>query len=286
MSSSTVTDSTVESRTLEVPGAQIHYEVRGAGPVLAIIGAPMGSTSFQPLAEALAATHTVVTYDPRGSERTTVTDRTQSTTPELLADDVHRVLAEVTDEPVALLGSSGGAVTGLALVTAHPEQVEVLIAHEPPVLTLLDNADEEQAVVEDIHQTYLRAGSETAMRQFVLSIGVLDEATAGHLATSPLPEPVPAPAVPENDQDFFLANQIRATTGYRPGLAALQAAPTRIVVAVGSASTPHQLARRAAVALAEQLGRPVTEFPGDHGGFMGDVPAFAARLGEVLHEAD
>lgn len=284
MDRSTPTDSMVAQHTLDVPGARIHYEVRGSGPLLAIIGAPMGSSPFGPLAAAMASDHTVLTYDPRGSERTTVTDRNQPTTPELLADDVHRVLAAVTDEPVAVLGSSGGAVTGLALVTAHPEQVHLLIAHEPPVLTLLDNADEERAVVEDIHETYLRAGSETAMRQFVLSIGVLDDETARQLAASPLPDPTPAPAVPESDQDFFLANQICATTGYRPDLAALQTAATQIVVGVGAASTPNQLARRAGEALAEQLGLPVTEFPGDHGGFMGDVPAFAARLREVLDE--
>jgi pimeloyl-ACP methyl ester carboxylesterase len=285
MNSSTITRDTVADHTLAVPGARIHYRVRGAGPVLAIIGAPMGSTPFEPLANALASTHTVVTYDPRGSEHSTVTDRTRSTTPELLADDVHRVLAEVTDQSVALLGSSGGAVTGLALVTAHPEQVRVLVAHEPPLLTLLDNAEEERETVEDIHRTYLRAGSETAMRQFVLSIGVLDEDTARQLAASPLPEPAPAPPVPERDEEFFLANQIRATTSYQPHLDALRAASTRIVVGVGAASTSNQLARRGGVALAERLGLSPTEFPGDHGGFMGDVPAFADRLRDVLRRA-
>ena len=150
----------IDAHYLDVLGAKIYYEVRGSGPLLALIAAPMGSAGFVALADLLASQYTVVTYDPRGSEHSTVTDRTEITTPELLADDVHRVLNSVSDEPAAILGSSGGAVTGLALVTAHPEQVSVLVAHEPPLLTLLSNAEEELAVVQEIYQTYLRAGSD------------------------------------------------------------------------------------------------------------------------------
>jgi len=155
---------TVDTHYLDVPGAKIYCEVRGSGPLLALIGAPMGSSGFVALADLLASQYTVVSYDPRGSERTTVTDRTEITTPELLADDVHRVLSNVSEEPAAIMGSSGGAVTGLALVTAHPAQVGVLVAHEPPLLTLLSNAAEELAEVQEIYQTYLRSGSEAAMR--------------------------------------------------------------------------------------------------------------------------
>ena len=266
---------------LEVPGASIYYEVRGSGPLLALIAAPMGSSGFAALAELMASHYTVVTYDPRGSERTTVTDRTEITTPELLAEDVHRVLNRVSDEPAAILGSSGGAVTGLALVTAHPEQVSVLVAHEPPLLTLLSNADEELAEVQEIYQTYLRAGSDAAMRRFLLSIGVLGEEGSRRFAAMPEPDPVPAPAVPETDNDFFYASQIRATTGYRPDLKALSEASTKIVVGVGATSA-GQLAHRGGQALAEHLGLTATEFPGDHGGFAGETPAFAERLRQVL----
>lgn len=281
----TTTSSTSTGHTLEVSGASLHYEVRGSGPVLAVIGAPMASSFFGGLADLLAADRTVVTYDPRGSERSTVTDRTQATTPELLAEDVHRVLRAVTSEPVALLGSSGGAVTGLALVTAHPGQLSTLIAHEPPVLSLLDDAEEQLAVVEDLHQTYLRAGSATAHLQFMLSIGVLDAEGVAQMTGGLTPEPVPAPEVPENDGDFFFANQIRATTSYRPDLEALLAAPTRIVVGVG-ATSQGQLANRTGLALGERLGLAATVFPGDHGGFLGETAAFAARVREVLAGAE
>jgi len=275
---------TVDTHYLDVPGAKIYYEVRGSGPLLALIAAPMGSSGFVALADLLAAQYTVVTYDPRGSEHSVVTDRTEMTTPELLADDVHRVLTSVSAEPAAIMGSSGGAVTGLALVAAHPAQVSVFVAHEPPLLTLLSNAAEELAEVQEIYQTYLRAGSDAAMRRFLLSIGVLGEEGSRQLAAMPEPEPVPAPAVPQTDNDFFYANQIRATTSYRPDLEALSRASTKIVVAVGKESV-GQLANRGGHALAEHLGIPAIEFPGDHGGFANAAPAFAEKLRNVLAAA-
>ncbi|MCW2517245.1 MAG: Hydrolase, partial [Mycobacterium sp.] len=36
-------------------------------------------------------------------------------------------------------------------------------------------------------------------------------------------------------------------------------------------------------AVAQRLGIDTTEFPGDHGGFMGAPGAFADRLRQVLH---
>ena len=272
---------TAAAHHLDVPGASIYYEVRGSGPLLALIGAPMGGSGFAALADLIASQYTVLTYDPRGSEHSTVADRTEVTTPDLLADDVHRVLRSISHEPAAILGTSGGAVTGLALLTAHPEQVSVLIAHEPPLLTLLSNAEEELAGVQEIYQTYLRAGSDAAMRQFLLSIGVLGEEGSRQFAAMPEPEPLPAPAVPVTDNDFFYANQIRATTGYRPDLRALSEASARIVVAVGVASA-GQLAHRGGLALAGHLGLVPTEFPGDHGGFASETPAFADKLRQVL----
>ena len=63
--------------TLEVPGAVLHYDVGDNGaadhPALLIAGAPMGASGFTALAEQLTD-RTVVTYDPRGTERSQRTD--------------------------------------------------------------------------------------------------------------------------------------------------------------------------------------------------------------------
>ena len=60
------------TRTLEVPGAVLTYDVResvpAGAPVLMMIGSPMGAAGFASIA-AHFSDRTVVTYDPRGSER-------------------------------------------------------------------------------------------------------------------------------------------------------------------------------------------------------------------------
>src|SRR5260370_23607664 len=79
----------------------------------------------------------------------------------------------------------------------------------------------------------------------------------------------------------FLAHLIRPTTSYRPDIQALQAASTRIVIGAGTTSK-GQLANRSAVVLAGQLGTPVVQFPGDHGGFAALPEPFGPALHQVL----
>ena len=125
---------------LAVPGGKIYYEVRGSGPLLLVIGQPMTSGPFAPLADLLATDHTVVTYDPRGVGESTADDRSLAVTPEVEADDLAAIIDAVGDGPAEVFGSSGGAVAGLALATRHPDKVRTLIAHEPPVGELLPDA--------------------------------------------------------------------------------------------------------------------------------------------------
>ena len=53
----TITDGLI-TRTLDVPGARLHYEVRGQGPLLFVVGSPMAAADFAPLAHALARSTT------------------------------------------------------------------------------------------------------------------------------------------------------------------------------------------------------------------------------------
>jgi clorobiocin biosynthesis protein CloN7 len=268
------------AQTLDVPGARLYYERRGVGPLLLMIGSPMDSTGFAGLARALAGRYTVVTYDPRGIGHSTRDDATQDVTPEQQADDVHRLLSVLGGEPAHVFGSSGGAVVGLALVTTHPGHVRTLVAHEPPVIELLPDREQVRAQIEDIYQTYRAEGADKAMAMFMAHAG-LGEAP-GQEPGAPRWEPSPEQmATMRAATDVFLAHLIRPTTQYRPDVEALRAAPARIVVAAG-ATSKGQLANRSAVALADRLGTPVVEFPGDHGGFV-VLPEQCARvLDQVL----
>ncbi len=145
-------------QTLDAPGATLAYEVLGSGPVLVLIGHPMPSGGLRALAAELAGERTVVLHDPRGTGESPMTDPTEAPDPEVLADDLSRVLAAVTDAPADVFGTSGGAVTALALATRHPEQVRTVVAHEPPLTEYLPDAEQLRAGLAGVAATHREHG--------------------------------------------------------------------------------------------------------------------------------
>ncbi len=86
------------TQTLDVPGATLTYDIRKAdspAPALLMIGSPMGAGGFVTLASHFPD-RTVVTYDPRGVERSTKADPATQSTPEQHADDLHRIITRST----------------------------------------------------------------------------------------------------------------------------------------------------------------------------------------------
>jgi pimeloyl-ACP methyl ester carboxylesterase len=290
MTSPTTTAATHE---LEVPGALITYDVRqseySVEPPLMLIGSPMAAAGFGTLA-GYFPDRTVITYDPRGSERSRRTDGAATSTPEEHGDDLHRVIAAVGGGPVDLFATSGGAINALALVARHPEDVRTLVAHEPPVAALVPDREFALAACRDIDETYRRDGMGPAMAKFIAIVSHQGPITADYLA-APAPDPAMFGLPAEDDgsrDDVLLGQNLLSCTSYAPDVEALRAASTRIVLAAGEESA-GQLAARGAAAVAERLGTAVVEFPSDHGGFLGgeygqtgQPEPFAARLREVL----
>jgi pimeloyl-ACP methyl ester carboxylesterase len=265
------------TRTLEVPGACLHHEVRGRGPRVVLVGAPMGADAFAPLADLLAPDHTVLTADPRGVGRSRVDDLQQESTPEVRADDLSRLIASLDTGPAVVLGSSGGAVTALALTQARPDQVSTVIAHEPPLPELVDDRDRLRAATQRIVDAYRTEGSAAAWREFVVLADLVLPEDDG----SSLPEPTERDPQADADERHFFLCELRATTRWCPDLAALRAVPSRVVVGIGEESA-GELCDRTSRALAAALGTEPTMFPGSHTGFVQDPAAFATRLREVL----
>ncbi len=283
------------TRTLEVPGATLTYDVRktdSPAPMLLLIGSPMGAGGFVTLASHFPD-RTVVTYDPRGIERSAKTDPASPSTPDEHADDLHRIIAELDAGPVDLFASSGGAVNALALVARHPEQVRTLVAHEPPLASILPDREGAMAATQAISDTYQRSGFGPAMAQFIVAVSHKGPMTA-EFASRPAPDPAMFGMSAEDDgtrTDPLLGQNITTCTHYEPDLDALRAASTRIVLAAG-AESEGEMAHRGAEAVAERLGTTPVTFPSGHGGFLGgeygqtgDPDAFAAKLREVLAEA-
>jgi clorobiocin biosynthesis protein CloN7 len=241
-----------------------------------LIGHPMDSSGFAAIAPVLAGDHTLVTYDPRGFGRSTIDDRDQDADPDLLADDVRRVLEAVGGGPAAVLGSSGGAVTGLALVARYPDHVHTVVAHEPPVAVLLPEDEMAPARIRDIYDTYRDGNMGAAWQKFFDFAGLEMPPQGGEgVAASP-----PDAQMVATSERFF-GHGLLPIALYEPDFTALRDAPTRVVVAGGTTSR-GELAQRTAAALAQRLGTPLVEFPGGHGGFASDAEDFAAVLRRTL----
>jgi pimeloyl-ACP methyl ester carboxylesterase len=249
----------------------------------------MGATGFGTLAGHFTD-RTVVTYDPRGAERSKRTDGALRSTTEEQADDLHRLILALDTGPVDVFGSSGGAVNALALVARHPEQVRTLVAHEPPAAQELPDHEEAMAACEVIHETYLREGFGPAMAKFIAFVSHEGPLPAG-FAGQPAPNPANFGLPTQDDgsrDDALLGLNMISTPGYHHDFDALRAAGTRIVIGVGAESAT-MIAGRAGTAVAERLGTAPVTFPGGHDGFvggeygrMGQPDAFAATLREVL----
>ena len=280
---------------LKTAGAEIAYDVHGplptadGRPPLFMIGQPMDASGFATLASHFPD-RTVVTYDPRGLGRSTRSDGSVENSPTVQAGDVHAVIDALGAAPVEMFASSGGAVTALALVAAHPGDVTTLVAHEPPIIPVLPDAAAAERAQAGFQDVYYAKGGGAGMAAFIAMTSWQGEFTDEYFA-QPAPDPAQFGMPAEDDgsrDDPLLSDRSLAITSYRPDVEALAAAPTRIVIAVGEESL-GTFTGRTAVATAELLGQEATVFPSHHGGFMGgefgyagQPEAFAHKLREIL----
>jgi pimeloyl-ACP methyl ester carboxylesterase len=280
---------------LETAEAGIAYDVHGplptadGRPPLFMIGQPMDASGFAVLAS-LFPDRTVITYDPRGLGRSTRKDDRVDNAPTVQAGDVHAVIEALGAGPVEMFASSGGAVTALALVAAHPDDVTTLVAHEPPLIPVLPDAAAAERARAGFRDVYQAKGPGAGMAAFIAMTSWRGEFTDDYFAR-PAPDPAQFGMRAEDDgsrDDPLLSDRSWAVSSYRPDAGALAAAPTRIVIAVGEESL-GTFTGRAAVATAELLGQQATVFPSHHGGFLGgefgyagQPEAFARKLRDVL----
>ena len=286
----------MKTHRLPTDGAVIVYDVRGplptedGRPPLFMIAQPMDAGGFHTLAS-LFPDRTVITYDPRGIGRSSRLDGRVDHSPTVQAEDVHAVIAALGGGPVDMFASSGGAVTALALVAAHPNDVRCLVAHEPPLIPVLPDAKAAERARDRVRDAYEAGGRGAGMAAFIAMTSWRGEFSDDYFA-QPAPDPAQFGMPAEDDgsrDDPLLSDRSWAVSGYRPDFDALSAAPTRVVIAVGEESMGG-FTGRTSLATAARLGQQATVFPSHHGGFMGadsgypgKPEAFANRLREVLN---
>jgi pimeloyl-ACP methyl ester carboxylesterase len=282
---------------LETAEAAITYDVHGplpptdGRPPLFMIGQPMTARGFGTLASYFPD-RTVVTYDPRGLGRSTRKDGRVDNAPTIQANDVHAVIEALGAGPVEMFASSGGAVTALALVAAHPGDVVTLVAHEPPLIPVLPDAAAAERARSGVRDAYEANGSKAGMAAFIAMTSWRGEFTDQYFAQQPAdPGSFGMPTDDNGSRDDpVLSDRSWAVSSYHPDVDALAAAPTRIVVAVGEESE-GTFTGRTSMATADLLGQRACIFPSHHGGFLGgefgyagQPESFARKLRDVLDD--
>jgi len=263
--------------TFTVPGARLRYFTRGSGPVLLLISGGHGDASkSESLADHLADTYTVLTYDRRGLSGSITDAPAGSLTAH--AEDASRVLAKVTGEPAYVYGTSFGGLIALALASRHPDQVRVVVAHEPGAISLLPGA-ERAAAVEDmraVERVFGSDGVEAALRTFA-EIFDIDP-------TDREPDLELSPQSPQQlaNMGFFIRHDLPAMLSHQVELGDLADSGVAVVPAVG-ASSAHLWPHRCGRLLAEGLDLPCEVFPGGHNGYVFWPRETAERLRDVLN---
>ncbi|MFG2712011.1 alpha/beta fold hydrolase [Streptomyces goshikiensis] len=268
--------------SLRVNGATLHYAVRGQGPLLLLIpGGAGGAASFDGIADDLAAEYTVATYDPRGMSRSTLNDPEAEQQVAEHADDAFRILELLSPgEPARVFGASSGAIAALHLLAAHPERVERLVAHEPPVVEVLPDASEHRALIARVQEAFRTRGLMPAMAVFAAGLKK-DGDTTDSKAEIKLPPQAAARAEQTMaNLPYFIGRIVPSFMSYTPDIHRLEALSDRLVLACGQDSR-GELPYRPAAFLAERLGTELLHFPGGHTG----MTTHPAEFGEILRKA-
>ncbi|MFD9459200.1 alpha/beta fold hydrolase [Streptomyces sp. NPDC059985] len=263
--------------TLAVPGATLYHERRGSGPVLLLIpGGGADAGLYAGMAGDLAAGgYAVVSFDPRGQSRSPLDGPATDHRPADRADDAHRLLElHSPHEPAYVLGCSAGAVAALDLLARHPERVRRVVAHEPPLVEVLEDPAPHRALFRGVREVYRARGAAAAMAHLGAGLGGSPDREEAEL--SPEVREM-APRMYAN-LPVFLEHVLCPFTSSVPDVAALRRAADRLVLAAGRDSRAMPALYGPARRPAELTGAGFAEFPGGHVGCTEHPGEFAALL--------
>ena len=262
----------VETGTVVTEDTDIYFERRGSGPGLLLISGGGGDAgNYSGIADNLAGDYTVLTYDRRGNSRSRLRTEPAKLRAEQQSADALAVLRHNEMNSAAVFGSSSGAVIGLDLAGRSPGAVRLLVAHEPPIIGVLEDADHWFAFFDELDRILDAEGVGPALSKFMSSVGRSEN----------------APRSPELMQrlagnwEFFARYEMRPVADFLPDLEALRRSNVPIVFAGGHESRPYYYCRAGEI-LAASLGVDFVEFPGHHMAYLDDPDSFLQVLRQVL----
>ena len=259
----------VETAYVATDGADIYYDYEGSGPLLLMIAGGGGDGErYSQVSEILADEYKVVRYDRRCSSRSSG-DREAPLKMTQQASDAVAIIQHLNETSAFVFGNSGGANIALSLLETHPESVQGLVVHEPPLVDLLPDAKEWQMFGEELLVIFADQGTMPAMMKFWSTIKGISGPPGNR-----------SPNV--RNLEFLLSKEIANISSYSVDIEKLKATDCPIVAVAGEASDDAYYARAARI-LAERLDCPYKAFSGHHLSFATDPADFAKDLREALN---
>lgn len=263
--------------TLNVPGAQLNYEVSGEGPLLVLIpGSNGGGDIFGQVAQSLKDRYQVVTYDRRGFSKSEL-DGTQDYDHRLQTDaeDVRRLIEHLSNKPATIFGTDSGAVVALEVLTLYADQVHTVVAHEPTAVKLLPDAAKWLALFVEVYDTYRQSGVPRAMHQYASGILSPDHRLLMPYIRDQTGEHGWANAA------YWMEHELRQYASIEFDLKVLASHKIQLVVA-GGIESQSQLSYQPSIVLAQTLSLDIVNLPGGHLGYLSHPDDFAKELTSVL----
>jgi pimeloyl-ACP methyl ester carboxylesterase len=259
-------------------GDQLYYEVHGKGRPLLMIPGGNGDAGFYSLvAPILADEFQVISYDRRGSSRSS---RHQPQNPEMSqqARDAVAVLRAVGHDSAFVFGNSGGALIALEMARKHPTAVRAAVVHEPPLISVLPDAEDWLRFYAEVYLTVVRDGPAKAQQMFYSRL-VLPSDLFKHI-----PRDFSERLQKHGNAEFLLRRELMPLTLYEADFDTLKKNKVRMALAAGKMSLDGK-AHYALTApiIAERLGCEMVVFPGHHNSYWDMPEEWSGVLRKTLH---
>lgn len=251
-------------------GSRIYVRIQGDGsPLLGMGGIGSGAFTSAKIAELVAARHRLISFDRRGTFRSTG-DQHQDFDIAQQCNDVLCVLKACGVASITVLSTCAATSIALELLARHPEAVKAMVVHDPMSVTGLPDAGAVAAKFMEYYRINLEVSAADAMGTF--------------LADFELPYPGNFRQTMKREGRAVFQELMPCVT-YRPDIEALRPYRDRLAMATGRQCLERGFSfSRAALALSEQIGCRFSVLPGNHTGYFQEPATFAKAVLELIEE--
>lgn len=261
-----------------VEGDSLFYKVRGQGtPIIFVSPGGGDGDNYLPVADLLANSYKVITYDRRANARSTRHFHNEFTISQQSRDAI-AVLNAVGEKTAYFVGNSSGATIVLDLITTFPDKVKGAVIHEAPIPSVLKEAEKWQHFFESCKSMGLHFGSSMGATKFMFGIQMpvmelIKASSAGRKYAKNEKSCGEAHRMGSKEAtDVLIKNELIPVTSYRPDFNALANNNSKIFIACGEYGlNKNTWYAQVAKIMAQRINCELIAFPGHHASFM-DMP--------------